>query len=102
MINDCVENFANNHDGGRLILDLENAYFTKPTQVLFADEYDESCEIICCGEKTICPEKLNWIGGIAYEDYIICGECGSIVNIEDCIGIAVYSDWIDISGSICG
>ena len=60
-------------------------YFEHPTQVLFYDD-DE------------------WIGGIAYKDEIICGECGQAIKIEldgNIIPIKPLT-WVNISAEIGG
>lgn len=54
------------------------------------------------------PENDYWIGGIAYGEYIICGECGGLVKISDVYEMAPhieqpiqeYSSWGDISEAI--
>jgi tetrahydromethanopterin S-methyltransferase subunit A len=54
-----------------------------------------------------------WRGGVALNDFIICGCCGAIIDIEDLIKDAVrfgmhFDDvikeleWIDISDEITG
>ena len=66
-------------------------YFEKPTQVKFYNETDG-----------------RFLGGIGYKDFIICGECGCVLNLSD-----VYDsyqetikepvkilNWIDISYAI--
>ena len=71
-------------------------YYKTPCQVRFYDAYD--------GE---------WRGGIAYQDFIVCGCCGAIMPIEDIIEDAkqcmlhfdkaiVELEWIDISDEIKG
>lgn len=59
-------------------------YYEIPTQVLFYDD--------------------EWIGGIAYKDEIICGECGKAIKIEldgNIIPIKPLN-WVDISAEIGG
>ena len=65
-------------------------YYDKPTQVCFQDLSGEDHRIL---------------GGIAYQDKIICGECGEILCIEN------YTDeeliiqdlcWVSISEEILG
>lgn len=41
-------------------------YYPTPTQVKFYDRNEK-----------------RWIGGIGYRDEIICGECGSIIEVDD-------------------
>ena len=83
-------------------------YYEKPTQVLFLD-----FESIADG-----AEGIRYIGGIAYQDEIICGCCGGIFSIKELI--EEYDDyvagdswldafplvrpmsWIDISDNIIG
>lgn len=63
-------------------------FFEKPTQVQFRD-----------------PEGDNrWIGGIAYQDKIICGECGEVLNVEDYdyFNFQEYDYWVSISEEIKG
>ena len=63
-------------------------FFEKPTQVRFRD-----------------PEGDNsWIGGIAYQDKIICGECGEVLNVEDYdyFNFQEYDHWVSISEEIKG
>lgn len=67
-------------------------YFKVPTQVKFWD----GC----------------YIGGIAYQDKIICGCCGGPLKISDVYEfapdtleedpIAIHDSWVDISHEICG
>ena len=75
---------------------MEKTYFNKPTQVLFAD-----------------PDNSGkWLAGIAYEDVIICGCCGSVFEIADIVDCAredginwaihEYDEWIDIGDAIVG
>lgn len=68
-------------------------YFEDPTQVKFWDHFDG-----------------HYLGGIAYRDEIICGCCGSIINISEIYEFApdtleedpivIYDDWVDISSKI--
>lgn len=71
-------------------------YYTDPTQVRFYDANDGI-----------------WRGGIAYNDFIICGCCGAKLWIEDIISDAkkfgmhfddaiIEMEWIDISKEIIG
>ena len=64
-------------------------YYEEPTQVIFLEE----------GETE--EEESQKIGGIAYHDYIICGECGAVVKIED-TEIVEELSWYDISEEIGG
>lgn len=65
-----------------------------PTMVVFCHQED--------GE-----DEIRMIGGIAYNDYIICGECGGLVMVDEVLeqfgedGIREL-DWIDISEAIFG
>jgi hypothetical protein len=71
-------------------------YYADPTQVRFYDANDGI-----------------WRGGIAYNDFVICGCCGSKLWIEDIISDAkkigihfddaiIEMEWIDISNEIIG
>ena len=64
--------------------------FDVPTQVIFQwrEEADNS---------------INYLGGIGYNDVIICGCCGAVIPLddEDLIAFAPV-EWIDISESIKG
>ena len=75
---------------------MENTYFNKPTQVVFAD-----------------PDNPGeWLAGIAYSDVIICGCCGGVFEIEDVVDCAKedgiknaihkYYDWTDLADEIAG
>jgi hypothetical protein len=62
-------------------------YFDKPTMVKFKETWED-------GEEYI-------IGGIAYCGEIICGECGSIIEIDDGdLEIVEILSWVDISDFI--
>ena len=63
-------------------------FYDVPTQVKFIENPD----II---------SDPRWIGGIAYQDYVICGECGGIIDLEDIADIVEYP-WCDISYEIMG
>ena len=80
--------------------------YENPMQVKFLD-FDATLEY---GEP-------YWTGGIAYSDFIICGCCGVLCDIEElyeefeenkeeflALGIeepiVVYKEWVDISDSI--
>ena len=45
-------------------------FYEVPTQVKFL----ESADVV---------DEPRWLGGIAFEDKVICGECGSIVELDD-------------------
>lgn len=69
-------------------------YFEVPTQVKFWDIFNE-----------------RYIGGIGYQDKIICGCCGMVTYVSDLIKdvpdtleegpIVVYNNWVDIGSEIC-
>jgi hypothetical protein len=72
----------------------EFPYYTGPCQVRFFDGQD-------------------YLGGIAYQDYIICGCCGGIFQIADLLKVAkdegvseddaiVELEWINIEEEIRG
>lgn len=61
-------------------------YFEKPTQVKFIDCFES--------EKRI-------LGGIAFGDIIICGECGSTIEMDD-IEWLEELPWVSISEEIKG
>lgn len=63
--------------------------FNKPTQVRFVDLFEES------------ERGRRILGGIVFNDIIICGECGSVIELEDAEIIEVLP-WVDISDSIVG
>ena len=68
----------------------KDLYFEAPTQVVFKED------------KSVCDDP-TWIGGIAYRDEIICGECGHAVSMVDVDEIEVFdSYWVDISFDIKG
>ena len=71
---------------------IQNLDFEAPTQVAFVDQWDDNGE----------PDMENVIGGIAYDTYIICGECGAIVDLEDVAALFIFNDWITISEEILG
>lgn len=64
------------------------SYFDRPTQVAFKEK-EEVCDY------------PTWIGGIAFHDIIICGECGHTVLLEDVEEIRVLP-WVSISEEIKG
>lgn len=63
--------------------------------------------------KFICDDTNNYLGGIAFEDYIICGCCGATIPIEEVYAnaedlgtnlepIITFDEWVDISENIKG
>lgn len=62
-------------------------YFERPTQVKFYDGINHA-----------------WMGGIAYQDEIICGCCGGILKVDEFKDneIVAYDHWINISDEIIG
>lgn len=44
----------------------------------------------------------NYECGIAYEDKIICGCCGGVVELNEVYYLKEYKTWIDISNDIEG
>lgn len=68
--------------------------YDSPTMVIFCEQED--------GE-----DEVRMIGGIAYNDYIICGECGGLIMIDEVLeqfgedGIKEFK-WVDISEAIMG
>ena len=75
-------------------------YFNIPTQVLFFDN-----------DGTEDLEHPQYIPGIAYQDFIICGCCGGIFTIqcvwEDGIDAGVqpiypYESWVSLNETITG
>lgn len=76
-------------------------YFDKPTQVWFFNAYDAATK----------DDGTEWICGIAFEDYIICGECGAKIDIEDLLEeaadftmeyIMYEMEWVNIHDEIAG
>ena len=63
-------------------------FYDAPTQVKFI-------------ETTDAVDYPRWIGGIAYQGYVICGECGGIIKLEDIADI-VELPWVDIAVDIVG
>ena len=53
-------------------------FFDSPTQVQFVDF--EGCN----------NDYIEWKGGIAFRDVIICGCCGGIISLEE-----FWYDWDD-------
>ena len=74
---------------------IKTRYFEEPTQVAFYNPVDE-----------------RWLGGIAYQDFIICGECGHVVPVSEILEIKEVPDdhktplvplkWYTISEEILG
>lgn len=73
-------------------------YFEKPTQVVFMDP-NSACN------------HVKWRGGIAYEDKIICGCCGNILDIAILVDMAFefdydtiyeYHEWLNIEEAVIG
>lgn len=70
---------------------MNNFYFPLPTQVKFWD-----------------VDGDHYIGGIAYQDYIICGCCGGLIPINEVYEftsegfdpIISTDEWTDISSCI--
>lgn len=65
-------------------------YFETPTQVLFKQD-----------EETMRENNVKWFAGIAYHDEIICGCCGSIVEVSETELIQPLP-WVNISNAIAG
>ena len=75
---------------------MENRYFDRPKQVMFAD----------------LDNPGRWNVGIAYKDEIICACCGGIFDIDEVYELATeagikqavypYEDWCSISEEIYG
>ena len=63
-------------------------FYDVPTQVKFIENPD-------------IVDDSRWIGGIAYQDYVICGECGGIIELED-ISDIIELPWVDITDGIGG
>ena len=62
-------------------------FYEVPTQVKFIES------------KNVVDEP-RWLGGIAFGNKVICGECGSVIDLEDIVDIIELS-WADISEAIC-
>lgn len=71
---------------------IQTLDFEAPTQVAFVDEWNDNDE----------PNMDIIIGGIAYGTEIICGECGSIIDLEDVAALYIFDDWIPIGEAILG
>lgn len=63
-------------------------FYEVPTQVKFLEREDV-------------VNEPHWCGGIAFENKVICGECGSIVELDDIADI-VELPWVNISEEILG
>ena len=63
-------------------------FYEKPTQVKFKE-----CECYV--------DEPHWIGGIAYENFVICCECGATVDCSE-IEEIIELPWVDISQEILG
>ena len=63
-------------------------FYEVPTQVKFLESADAAVE-------------PRWIGGIAFENKVICGECGGVVELDDIVDI-VELPWVSISEEILG
>ena len=63
-------------------------FYEVPTQVKFL----ESADVV---------DEPRWLGGIALEDTVICGEGGRIVELDD-IADNVELPWVSISEEILG
>ena len=72
---------------------MKKCYFDIPTQVAFYD-----------------ADGDHYVGGIAYQEHIICGCCGGLMSIEEIYeaapegmeAIHIYSTWTNLSDEICG
>lgn len=71
---------------------IQDYHFEEPAQVAFVDEWNDNDE----------PDMDKVIGGIAYGSEIICGECGSIVDLEDVAALYIFGYWVTISEEILG
>lgn len=57
----------------------------------------------CPMQVAFMDEEGNIAGGIAYNDFIICGECGSVLPLDECTVLKEYSKlWVDLSDDILG
>ena len=65
------------------------------------DFYEKATQVIFLEEERTTEEEPRKIGGIAYHDYIICGECGSVCLIKDVVIVEELS-WCPISEEILG
>ena len=72
---------------------IRNRIYDTPTQVAFWD-YDGG----------------HWVGGIAFDTVIICGDCGGVFDIDEIYEFAPeginpihpFEEWVDISAEIIG
>lgn len=71
---------------------MEHIYFEEATQVMYWESIGE-----------------QWLGGIAYKDFVICGCCGGVIKIKeiyDCAPedienpIHCFPNWVDIADVI--
>lgn len=69
-------------------MENEKIYYEVPTQVIFMNR-DPDID----GDHTF--------GGIAYHDFVICGDCGLPIGLEEAI-IVKELPWISISEEIKG
>lgn len=46
--------------------------------------------------------KEEEFSGIAYNDFIICGCCGTVIPLQECEILEVYDYWVDLSHEIIG
>ena len=72
---------------------VHDMYFHIPKQVKFLDD-SITADSEMNSDSTILDLAM---GGIAYRDYIICGECGAMIPLSTVSSIYVYSKWVDIS-----
>ena len=66
-----------------------NKYYDQPTQVMFRERQDS---------------EVYTLGGIAYQDYIICLDCGGVIPLSDIdysLGFKELS-WISVSDEMLG
>lgn len=103
FISECIECTCYEHEDRKDYVVNSHGhivYFNVPTQVRFYWNDGED------------RESEHWIGGIGYEDNIICGCCGGLVDMaevyeeyeevyDDGVAIEVLP-WIDISDEIVG
>ena len=68
--------------------EISKLNFDYPTQGIFEWAFEDE-------------EAPSRHGGVAYRDKIICGCCGSVFEISECIYIKVLN-WINISDVIAG
>ena len=72
-------------------IDARPKRFVTPVQVAFIEREDKLCDSI----------YHRWLGGIAYGDRVICGECGIAVPLTN-IETLVILEWVDLSDTIIG